>query len=347
MSEPEAELIVESAEAATSDPLVELNTSLIDLGLENIKGIGPKTREKLKAVGVESLLDLAAALPKELEESLGGTEEKAAALITSARVYLEENGLLERGFVPAIEMLHKRSNMMRVTTGSSALDTLLGGGVETQAITEFYGDYGSGKTQLCHTLCVTCQRPADDGGLGGGAIYLDTEGTFRPERLHQIAETRGIDPEPILSNVITCKIYNSNHLELIIKALGRYIEKYKAQLLIVDSIISLHRAEYAGRGTLAERQQRLNKLIHRLLRISEIFNVAVVVTNQVQTKPDAFFGDPTRPAGGNVIAHACTYRVYLKKSGQNRIATIVDSPCHPYSNTRFTITEKGVEDIAD
>ena len=172
MSEPEAELIVESAEAVTSDPLVELNTSLIDLGLENIKGVGPKTREKLKACGVETMLDLAVSLPKELEESLGGTEEKAAAMITSARVYLEENGLLERGFVPAIEMLHKRSSRRRATTGSPALDTLLGGGVETQAITEFYGDYGSGKTQLCHTLCATCHSPADEGGLGGGAIYF-------------------------------------------------------------------------------------------------------------------------------------------------------------------------------
>lgn len=347
MSESESELTVEKAEQEISEPLIELNASLVDLGLENIKGVGPKTREKLKVAGVETMLDLAVSLPKELEEAIGGSEEKAAALITSAREYLEEHGLLEKGFIPASELLISRSKMKRVTTGSSTLDTLLGGGVETQAITEFYGDFGSGKTQLCHTMCVTCNRPTDEGGLDGSAIYLDTEGTFRPERLQQIAESRGLDPKAILDKVITCKIYNSNHLELIIKALGRYIEKFKARLIIVDSIISLHRAEYTGRATLAERQQRLNKLIHRLLRISEIFNIAVVVTNQVQTKPDSFFGDPTRPAGGNVIAHACTYRIYLRKSGQNRIATIVDSPYHAYSNTRFTITEKGVEDIKE
>lgn len=236
--------------------------------------------------------------------------------------------------------------MKRITTGSNKLDDLLLGGIETQSITEFFGDFGSGKTQICHTLCVTSQLPLDQGGLEGVTIYVDTEGTFRPERLVQIAESKGLDADEILKNVVLCKVYNSNHLELIVRGLSRFIEKYNAKLLIVDSIISLHRAEFIGRGTLANRQQRLNKLVHRLLRLAEIFNIAVVVTNQVQSKPDTFFGDPTRPAGGNVIAHACTYRIYLKKSGPQRIATIVDSPCHPYSDTRFQVTENGVEDIS-
>ena len=159
----------------------------------------------------------------------------------------------------------------------------------------------------------------------------------------QIAEARGLNADAILQNVVLCKVYNSNHLELVVRGLSRFIETYNAQLLIVDSIISLHRAEYVGRGTLADRQQRLNKMIHHLLRLAEVYNI-VVVTNQMQTKPDTFFGDPIRPAGGNVIAHACTYRIYLRKSGKNRKATIVDSPLHPYSDTQFTITEKGIED---
>ena len=318
--------------------------SVVDLSLDNIKGIGPKTKKKLVDSGIESVLDLAVSLPRELEEILGGKEESANAFITSARKLLEESGLLEKEFITASELMQKRKAMGRIATGSNNLDTLLGGGVETQAITEFYGDFGSGKTQICHTICVNCQLPPEEGGLGGVAIYLDTEGTFRPERIYQIAETNGLNVEEILQRIILCKIYNSNHLEVIIRALGKYIEKFKAKLIIVDSIISLHRAEFIGRGTLAERQQRLNVLIHRLLRQSEIYNVAVVVTNQVQTKPDTFFGDPTRPAGGNIIAHACTYRVYLKKSGPNRIATMVDSPYHPYSDVRFRITEKGIED---
>ena len=320
--------------------------TILDFGLDNIKGIGPKTTQKLIDGGIDSVLGLAVALPKEIEEILGGKEESANKLIISARKQLESQGMLGKEFVLASEVLQKRKEMKRIVTGSNNLDNLLLGGIETQSITEFFGDFGSGKTQICHTLCVTCQLPLGQGGLEGVTIYVDTEGTFRPERLVQIAESKGLDADEILKNVVLCKVYNSNHLELVVRGLSRFIEKYNAKLLIVDSIISLHRAEFIGRGTLANRQQRLNKLVHRLLRLAEIYNIAVVVTNQVQSKPDTFFGDPTRPAGGNVIAHACTYRIYLKKSGPQRIATIVDSPCHPYSDTRFQVTENGVEDIS-
>jgi DNA repair protein RadA len=323
-----------------------MEESVLDVGLDNLKGIGPKTKQKLIDGGIDSVLGLAVTLPGEVEEVLGGTEENASKLIFSARQYLESQGLLGKEFIVASDALQKRKEMKRIVTGSKCLDDLLLGGVETQSITEFFGDYGSGKTQLCHTLCVTCQLPLDQGGLDGGAIYVDTEGTFRPERLYQIAEAKGLDANEVLQKVVLCKVYNSNHLELVVRGLGRFIEKYNARLLIVDSIISLHRAEFIGRGTLANRQQRLNSLVHRLLRLAEIFNIAVVVTNQVQSKPDTFFGDPTRPAGGNVIAHACTYRIYLKKSGPQRVATIVDSPCHPYGDTRFQITEKGIEDVS-
>ena len=321
-----------------------MSENALDLELTEIEGIGPKTKEKLVEGGIESVLDLAVALPGEVEEILGGKEEGASSFIFSARRLLEQSGLLDKEFVPASEVLQRRQTLLRCKTGSKNLDGLLTGGVETQAITEVYGDFGSGKTQLCHTLCCICQLPPVEGGFGGGAIYIDTESTFRPERISQIAQARGMDANEILQNITFCKAYNSSHLELIIRALNRYIEKCKAKLIIVDSIISLHRAEFSGRGTLAERQQRLNSLIHRLLRIAEIYNVAVVVTNQVQAQPDTFFGDPTRPAGGHVIAHACTYRIYLKKAGQDRIATMVDSPCHPYSDTRFTVTDKGVVD---
>jgi DNA repair protein RadA len=316
----------------------------LDIDLSNLKGVGPKTRQKLIDGGIQSIMDLAVALPREIEDILGGKEEKAFSFIISAKRSLEQSGLLDKEFIPAGELLQKRRNMMRCTTGSNNLNKILSGGVETQAITEVYGDFGSGKTQLCHTLCCTCQLQPGEGGLGGGAIYIDTESTFRPERLYQIAQARGLDPDKIINNVTFCKVYNSSHLELVIKVLGKHIERCEAKLVIVDSVISLHRAEFMGRGTLAERQQRLNSLIHRLLRFAEIYNIAVVVTNQVQTKPDTFFGDPTKPTGGNVIAHACTYRIYLKKAGKDRIATIVDSPYHPYIDARFTLTEAGVTD---
>jgi DNA repair protein RadA len=318
--------------------------TLLDLTLKDLDGVGPATERKLREAGIESVLDLAAALPDEVAQTLGGSRENACALIYLAQAVLMKSGLLDREFMRASEVFERRRALMRCTTGSRNLDGLLKGGVETQAITELWGEYGSGKTQLCHTLCVTCQLPVDQGGLGGNALYIDTESTFRPERLYQIAEARGMNPQEALNNVIFCRVYNSNHLELVVKGLGRPIEKYGIRLLVVDSVISLHRAEFTGRGALAERQQRLNGLIHRLLRIAEIYNVAVVVTNQVQAQPDIFFGDPNRPAGGHIMAHACTYRLYLKKAGQDRRAIMVDSPYHPHSEATFTINEKGVTD---
>lgn len=318
--------------------------SVLDLTLKDLDGIGPATERKLREAGIESVLDLAAALPEEVAQIVGGSKESVCALIYVAQSALMKSGLLEKEFIKASEVFDRRRALMKCTTGSKNLDELLRGGVETQAITELWGEYGSGKTQLCHTLCVTCQLPVEQGGLGGGALYIDTESTFRPERLYQIAEARGLNPQEVLNRVVFCRVYNSSHLELVVKSLGRYIEKEGIRLLVVDSIISLHRAEFAGRGALAERQQRLNTLIHRLLRVAEIYNVAVVVTNQVQAQPDTFFGDPNKPAGGHVIAHASTYRIYLKKAGQDRRAVIIDSPCHPHSEAAFTINEKGVAD---
>ncbi|MEM4273770.1 MAG: DNA repair and recombination protein RadA [Candidatus Caldarchaeum sp.] len=316
--------------------------------LQSVEGVGKATEEKLNAAGITSVLDLAAATPRELVE-IGLSSEKAEELCLKARLLLIESGFLDKEFVPATEVLERRKAMQRVTTGSSAIDSMLGGGVETQAITELIGEYGSGKTQLCHTLCVMTQLPRQQGGLEGAAIYIDTEATFRPERVSQIAEARGLDPQKILENVIFASVYNSSHLQLTVKELGRYIEKYRARLVIVDSVISHFRAEYVGRGTLAERQQRLNDLLHRLLRTAQVHNVAVVVTNQVQANPDQFFGDPNKPSGGHVLAHSSTYRVFIRRAANNtRLARIIDSPYHPpTAEAYFKITEKGVEDLQE
>ena len=202
-------------------------------------------------------------------------------------------------------------------------------------------------SQICHTLCVMVQTPHGQGGLEGGAVYIDTEGTFRPERIAEIAEARGLDSEKILSGITVARAYNSAHQELIVKDLGRVLEEKKVKLVILDSAVAHYRAEFLGRATLAERQQRLNKFMHQLLRTAEIYNVAVVVTNQVQAAPDSFFGDPTRPTGGHVVAHTSTYRIYLRKAAKNRIARMVDSPYHPERDVVFMLDEKGVDDPAE
>ncbi|MDG6898757.1 MAG: DNA repair and recombination protein RadA, partial [Nitrososphaerota archaeon] len=199
-------------------------------------------------------------------------------------------------------------------------------------------------SQVCHTLSVMVQAPKGEGGLDAGAIYVDTEGTFRPERIAEIAEARGMDPEKILSRITVARAYNSAHQELIVKDLGRIIEPNKVKLVVLDSAVAHYRAEFLGRGTLSERQQRLNRFMHQLLRTAEIYNIAVVVTNQVQAAPDSFFGDPTRPTGGHVVAHTSTYRIYLRKAAKNRIARMVDSPYHPERDAVFVLGERGVDD---
>jgi len=323
------------------------SSPIIELEIQDIEGIGPTTARKLKEAGIVSVMDLAVTSADELAVEINASKESAAAFIIAAQKLLRDSNVLEKEFITADAALEKRRSMLRCSTGSSALDDLLLGGIETQAVTEFYGEFGSGKSQICHTLCATARQPVESGGLDANTIYIDTEGTFRPERVQEIARSRGYDSTQILKSIAVCKVYNSSHLELIIKNLGKYVDDFKAKLVVIDSVISLHRAEFAGRGTLADRQQRLNSMLHKIIRLSEIYNIAVVITNQVQSSPDTFFGDPTKAAGGNVLGHASTYRIYLRKSGENRIAKMIDSPYHPYSDVRFTVNERGSDDIEE
>lgn len=318
-----------------------------ELELESIEGVGPVTRQKLVEAGVHNIMDLIVRGPVGISEATGLDLDKATTICNKARNKLVELGKLEKDFVTATEIYKRRQAIERISTGVKGLDELLAGGIETQAITEVYGEYGTGKTQICHTLCVMVQLPAAGGGLNAGAIYVDTENTFRPERIYRIAEIRGLDPNEVLEKVIVAKAYNSAHQELIIEDVGPVIEKNNIKLLVIDSAVAHYRAEFLGRGTLAERQQRLNKFMHMLMRIAETYNVAAVATNQIQASPDTFFGDPFRPTGGHVVAHTSTYRIYLKRSGRNRIARMVDSPYHPEREVMFVLSEKGIDDVEE
>ena len=328
-----------------------MSQNVSGLRLEDLE-IKPHIITRLKGAGIESIFDLAISIPHQLIEDggilTGADTHVALDIVMKAKKALIDSGLLARDFSTAEEILERRKALIRCTTGSPKLDSFLKGGIETQAMTEIAGEFGSGKSQLCYTLCVTASMPQNKAGLGSNVIFIDTENTFRPERIHQIAENRGIkEPEGILRKIYVCKIFNSGHLELIIQNLGKSIQDYKAKLVIVDSIISLHRAEFTGMGTLADRQQRLNNMLHKLIRLAEVYNIAVVVTNQVQSQPDNFFGDTLRATGGNIMGHASTYRILLRKAGRDRIAIMIDSPFHAYDQSRFTITERGVQDVEE
>ena len=308
--------------------------------LKDISGVGSAIAEKLINAGFTSAEALAVAPIKELMDKAG------LPFGTSSKISDAARQMMRPDFMTAKELWELRSKMQRLTTGCRALDELLGGGVETQAITEFWGEYASGKSQLCMRLSTIVQQPEDSGGLSGKALFIDTEGTFSPQRIYQISESNGYDPEETLDNIIYARCYNSDHQQLIVDHAFKLCQEEKIKLVVVDSLTSHWRADYVGRENLSERQQKLNAHLHKLLRLSEALNLAVVVTNQVQANPSAFFGNPNRPAGGHVVAHACTHRIELRKSkGNLRIARITDSPYLPNNEAQFLITEKGVEDV--
>jgi DNA repair protein RadA len=200
-------------------------------------------------------------------------------------------------------------------------------------------------TQLCFQAAVNVTRPSDEGGLDGDTLWIDSESTFRPERIVQMASGLDMDPDEVLPRIHVARAFNSHHQMLLIEKANELAKEFPVRLFVVDSLTSHFRAEFVGRGTLAERQQLLNRHIHDLLRFGDVHNAAIMVTNQVHARPDAFFGDPTRPIGGHVVAHAATFRVYLRKSkGEKRIARLIDSPSLPEAEAVFQITEDGIRD---
>ena len=316
-------------------------TEVDEFSLEDIEGVGRVTAEKLRNAGYITLRDIAFSSAHELALVLG-SEDRALSIIRSAQRLIGQGKV----FITAKELFEKRKNIEFISTGVRALDDLLEGGVEVGSITEFIGEFGAGKTQICHQLAVMVQFPRDEGGLDARALYIDAEGTFRPERIIQIARYRGQDPEKTLENIIYARAYNSDHQMLLVDEAKKYIEKYNIKLIVVDSLINHFRAEYPGRENLAARQQKLNKHISQLHRLASLYDIAVVVTNQVMSAPDIFFGNPLRPAGGNIMAHGCTYRIWLRKGKEGkRIARIIDSPKHAEREAVFVITEEGVVDL--
>ncbi|MEM5793031.1 MAG: DNA repair and recombination protein RadA [Candidatus Aenigmatarchaeota archaeon] len=307
--------------------------------LEDIPGVGPKLAEKLIELGFTDPMALAVSSPGEIASILEIGQATATKIINNARQ------MLKMGFTTADEVWKQRQQMAKITTSSKNLDELLGGGIETQAITEVYGQFGSGKTQLGFQLAVNVQLPEDKGGLNGNCLFIDTENTFRPNRIIQIADALNLDPPKVLKNIFVARAYNSDHQMFLIEKANEMIEENNIKLIIVDSLTSHFRADFSGRGELAPRQQKLNKHLHALQRLADAYNLAVYVTNQVQANPAILFGDPTSPAGGHIVAHQSTYRVYLRKStGEKRIAKVMDSPDLPAGECVFRVLPEGIRD---
>ncbi|MGP8321011.1 MAG: DNA repair and recombination protein RadA [Methanosarcinaceae archaeon] len=322
-----------------------------EMFLEELPGVGPATAEKLKEAGFNTIEAVAVASPAELANTAEIGESTASKIISAARQSADIGG-----FETGDMVLERRKLVGKLSTGCVEFDEMMGGGIESQAITEMYGEFGSGKTQIAHQLAVNVQLPKEQGGLGGSVIMIDTENTFRPERIKQmvegLSERDGVDhdPEEFLKNIHVARAYNSNHQILLVDSASELANELKdtdkpVRLLIVDSLTAHFRAEYVGRGTLADRQQKLNKHLHGIQRFGDLYNSVSIVTNQVMSKPDAFFGDPTKPIGGHILGHTATFRLYLRKSkGDKRIIRLVDSPNLPDGEAIISVTTGGLVD---
>ena len=306
--------------------------------LSDLPGVGPATIEKLESVGYNDLMSVAVATTGELIDATGMAQAAAKKIIATARASLD------MGFESGEDVLKKREQVLKISTGSKAFDALVGGGFESAAITECYGEFGSGKTQIGHILAVNCQKQCP----GSTVVYIDTENTFRPERIEQLSKSVGLESLDVLKNIKIAKAFNTDHQMLLAEKVGDLIKKQglDVKLVIVDSLTAHFRAEYIGRGTLAERQQKLNRHMRDLAKLAQMNNICVYVTNQVMTRPDMFFGDPTQPIGGHIVGHASTFRIYLRKGKKgSRVAKLVDSPNLPEGEANFYVEESGLKDI--
>jgi len=308
-------------------------------------GIAGADVKKLMAAGFYTVESVVYAPKKKLMEIKGVSEQKAD------KIQLEAMKLVPTGFTTATEMHLKRSQIIQITTGSKELDKLMNGGFETGSITELFGEFRTGKSQLCHTIAVTCQLPIDNGGAEGKCLYIDTEGTFRPERLLAVAERFGLQGNDVLDNVAYARAYNSDHQLTLLTQAAAMMSESRYAVVVVDSATALYRTDYSGRGELSARQMHLAQFLRTLLRLADEFGVAVVITNQVVAQVDGgamFQADPKKPIGGNIMAHASTTRISLRKGrGEQRVAKIYDSPCLPEGEATFAINPDGVGDARD
>ena len=311
-----------------------------EMTIEDLPGVGPATAEKLREAGFEELLAIAVMSPMELAEQAELGEAVSSKIIQAAKKLANIGG-----FISGNALLERRKTVQKLTSGTSAMDELLGGGFETQSICEVFGEFGSGKTQIGHQLAVNTILPTSQGGLNGEVFYIDTEDTFRPERIAQMAEAVGMDPQDALDRIHVARAYNSAHQMLLVDEIKRMAKSIDVKLVIVDSLTSHFRAEYVGRGMLASRQQKLNKHLKELKQLSDVQNALILVTNQVMSNPAALWGDPTKAIGGHIVGHASTFRLYLRKSkGGRRIARLIDSPNLPEGEAVFTVTAEGLKD---
>ncbi|KAH6916949.1 LIM15/DMC1 [Coprinopsis sp. MPI-PUGE-AT-0042] len=329
-------------------------------------GINVQDITKLKSAAINTVSGVIMTTRRQMLKIKGMSEAKvekikeAAQKIAVCTCLAHANAPLTRfqgsSFATGVEVQDKRKRVFTISTGSKLVD----GGVMSQSITEVYGEYRTGKTQLAHTMSVVAQLPPEYGGAAGKVAYIDTEGsfpssipwsTFRPDRIRSIADRFGVDSTMALENILYARAFNSEHqMELINECSARFAEDKDFRLLIIDSIMALFRVDFSGRGELSERQQKLAQMLSKLSKLSEEFNIAILMTNQVQSDPGATMtfvaGGALKPIGGHILSHASATRIFLRKGrAEERVAKLVDSPDRPESEASYKLDEGGWADV--
>ncbi|KAK4503889.1 hypothetical protein PRZ48_004804 [Zasmidium cellare] len=323
----------------------DIQSGHIDVDELQTHGISVADIGKLKGADLNTVGMVLATHTKKLLNIKGFSDVKVEKIKEACRKATppEQNGM-----ITCTELLQRRRTCFKIRTGSDNWNKILGGGFESRSVSEVYGEFRCGKTQLFHTMSVTAQLPREEGGAAGKVIVIDTEGTFRPERLIAIAERFKMDPETVVDNVLYQRARNSEHQHEILCGMTADLATGQYRLIMVDSILNLFRGDYQGRGELNERQQKLGVHLRKLVEVAEEFNIAVVMSNQVQSDPGAamFAGmDGRKPVGGHVMAHASTTRVLLRKGrGDERVAKVMDSPDCPEAEATYIITNGGIND---
>jgi DNA repair protein RadA len=285
-----------------------------------LPGIGEATAEKLGKTRFDNISAIATASPGQLMDVVDGLGEKEAKKAIAAA-----KEILDIGLINGLDLLEKRKTIELISTGCEALDGITGGGFETGHITECYGEFACGKTQIAHSLCVQTIKKFPEATV----VFIDTENTFRPERIVDFAKGAELDGKEVLKHILVARAYNSadqiNYAEKVDELISKQGKKVK--LVIIDSITAHFRAEYICRAMLGDRQCTIGTHLNTLTRLADTHNLAVYVTNQVMADPGMFFGDPTKAAGGHRLAHATGIRIYLRKGKKGcRVAKIIDAP---------------------
>lgn len=318
----------------------------LDLSLSQLKGLGDVTEKKLNGFGVTSLIDLCVRGSKEIAEITGVTKSTTDTWCMGSHKLLEEKGIIRDSSMSVLDLLEYQKNFDVLKTKCNALDDLFNGGLEPEATYEIYGEFGSGKTQFCNTLTVEAINDNDN------VVWIDCEDTFKPRRIMEILQARGYaddeeEAKDMLGRITYFYCPNTEQMMGTVNALSDLLIEKKPRLVVLDGAIGQFREEYLGRGTLAERQMQIARLMTHVKNISYYFKCTVIFTNQVMSDPSVMFGDPIKPIGGNVVAHASGYRLYFKKPGKKHIARMVDSPEHAQADAEFILNDKGVADLEE